>query len=115
MRQWGERLGIPVHIADWADAVKALGEPLVIATTPAGATDHLATAVPATPGALFDVLYEPWPTPLAAAWSGRGGSVVSGLDLLVHQAVLQVEQHTGHRPAPLKAMRAAGEAALAGR
>jgi shikimate dehydrogenase len=115
MRQWGERLGVPVRTADWADAAKALGEPLVVNTTPAGAADPLAGAVPDSPGALFDVLYDPWPTPLAAAWSARRGAVVSGLDLLVHQAVLQVEQHTGRAPAPLAAMRAAGEAALAGR
>lgn len=112
MRQWGERLGVAVRIADWADAAKALAEPLVIATTPAGAADHLADAVPAAPGALFDVLYDPWPTALAAAWAERGGPVVGGLDLLVHQAVLQIEQYTGRAPAPLSAMRAAGEAAL---
>ncbi|WP_405579128.1 shikimate dehydrogenase [Streptomyces sp. NBC_01190] len=113
MRQWGERLGVPVRTAEWTDAAKALGEPLVIATTPAGAADHLAGAVSAHPGMLFDVLYDPWPTPLAAAWSARGGAVTGGLDLLVHQAVLQVEQHTGRAPAPLPAIRAAGEAALA--
>jgi shikimate dehydrogenase len=115
MRQWGERLGVAVATADWADAAKALGEPLVVATTPAGAADHLAADVPERPGALFDVLYHPWPTPLAAAWAGRGGAVLGGLDLLVHQAVLQVEQHTGRTPAPLAAMRAAGEAALTAR
>ena len=37
-----------------------------------------------------------------------------GLDLLVHQAALQCEAFTGG-PAPLEAMRAAGEAALAAR
>jgi shikimate dehydrogenase len=115
MRQWGERLGVSVRAADWGDAAKALAEPLVVATTPAGAADHLADAVPDHPGTLFDVLYDPWPTPLAAAWSARGGRVTSGLDLLVHQAVLQVEQHTGRAPAPLPAMRAAGESALATR
>jgi shikimate dehydrogenase len=113
MRQWGERLGVAVRIAAWADAAAGLGAPLVVNTTPAGAADHLAAAVPAAPGTLFDVLYDPWPTPLAAAWTARGGRVTSGLDLLVHQAVLQVEQHTGRAPAPLPAMRAAGEAALA--
>lgn len=115
MRRWGERLGVPLRIADWTDAARAFDAPLVVATTPAGATDALAEAVPERPGALFDVLYHPWPTPLAAAWSARGGTVVSGLDLLVHQAVLQVEQMTGRSPAPLEAMRAAGEAALAER
>jgi shikimate dehydrogenase len=84
----------------------------VIATTPAGTTDGLAAAVPDAVGTLFDVLYEPWPTALAAAWSARGGAVVSGLDLLVHQAVQQVEQMTGRSPAPLAVMRKAGEQAL---
>ncbi|MGW7054626.1 shikimate dehydrogenase [Streptomyces sp. NPDC054887] len=113
MRQWGARLGVDVRVADWADAGRAFDAPLVVATTPAGTTDALAQAVPERPGTLFDVLYEPWPTALAAAWSARGGAVVGGLDLLVHQAVLQVQQHTGRSTAPLPVMRAAGEQALA--
>ncbi|UQX00279.1 shikimate dehydrogenase [Streptomyces sp. RerS4] len=115
MRAWGERLGVAVRTADWADAAEALSAPLVIATTPAGAADHLAASVPDAPGTLFDVLYDPWPTALAAAWSGRGGALVGGLDLLVHQAVLQVERMTGRTPGPLAAMRTAGERALAAR
>ncbi|WP_432028052.1 shikimate dehydrogenase [Streptomyces sp. 1222.5] len=115
MREWGERLDVDVRTADWADAAEALRAPLVIATTPAGTTDALATAVPERPTTLFDVLYDPWPTELAARWSMFGGAVVSGLDLLVHQAVLQVEQMTGRSPAPLEAMRHAGEKALAAR
>ncbi|MEV8306165.1 shikimate dehydrogenase [Streptomyces flavidovirens] len=113
MRQWGERLGVDVRVADWAQAHRAFDAPLVVATTPAGTTDALAEAVPDSPGTLFDVLYEPWPTALAAAWSARGGAVVGGLDLLVHQAVLQVRQMTGCATAPLAVMRAAGEHALA--
>ncbi|MFC4610928.1 shikimate dehydrogenase [Streptomyces maoxianensis] len=115
MRGWGNRLGVDVRIADWAEADVALRAPLVIATTPAGTTDALAAEVPERPGTLFDVLYEPWPTGLAARWSARGGAVVGGLDLLVHQAVLQVEQMTGRAPAPLEAMRRAGERALEAR
>ncbi|MFJ9645311.1 shikimate dehydrogenase [Streptomyces sp. NPDC101206] len=112
MLQWGERLGVPVRTEEWSHAAEALTAPLVIATTPAGATDKLVSAVPDAPGTLFDVLYEPWPTALAAAWSERGGRLLGGLDLLVHQAVLQVEQMTGCPAGPLAAMRAAGEAAL---
>lgn len=115
MRGWGERLGVAVRTAPWAEAAEALRAPLVIATTPAGAADALAKEVPERPGTLFDVLYEPWPTALAAAWSASGGTVVGGLDLLVHQAVLQVERMTGRAPAPLAAMRAAGETALGAR
>ncbi|MFE9391443.1 shikimate dehydrogenase [Streptomyces sp. NPDC006784] len=112
MRGWGERLGVAVRTADWARAAEGLGAPLVISTTPVGATDGLAAAAPAAGGTLFDVLYDPWPTALAAAWHGP---VLGGLDLLVHQAVLQVELMTGRGPAPLAAMRAAGEAELAAR
>ncbi|MFJ5532131.1 shikimate dehydrogenase [Streptomyces sp. NPDC093261] len=115
MRRWGERVGVDVRTADWSDAARALRAPLVVATTPAGTTDALASAVPERPATLFDVLYDPWPTALAARWSAYGGAVVSGLDLLVHQAVLQVEQMTGRSPAPVDAMRKAGEHALAAR
>ena len=110
-----EAVGTAVRIRDWSDAATAFEAELVIGTTPAGATDQFATAVPEQPGTLFDVLYHPWPTPLAAAWSERGGVVLGGLDLLVHQAVLQVELMIGRAPAPLAQMRAAGEAALADR
>lgn len=112
MRGWGERLKVPVRIADWADAAAVLDAPLVVATTPAGATDELAAAVPDAPGMLFDVLYDPWPTPLADAWQRAGGAVTGGLDLLLHQAAAQVEQMTGRAPAPLAAMREAGRTAL---
>ena len=90
----------------------------MLATTPGGATDALAADVPAGPGVLFDVAYHPWPTVLAAAWDKAGGQVVSGLELLIHQAVLQVELMTGS-PVPradvVLAMRHAGLAALAAR
>ena len=113
MRQWAERLDVTVRIAAWDDAEQALYAPLVVNTTPAGVTDTLARAVPERPTALFDVLYDPWPTVLAARWSAYGGAVVSGLDLLVHQAAAQVELMTGVERAPLAVMRAAGEAELA--
>jgi shikimate dehydrogenase len=115
MRGWGERLGVDVRTAPWESAARALDAPLVIATTPAGTADALAGVVPEGPGVLFDVLYDPWPTPLAAAWAAAGGTVLGGLDLLVHQAVLQVEQMTGRGPLAPDALRKAGETALAAR
>jgi shikimate dehydrogenase len=111
-------LGVAVVTRDWADAAAALAEPLVVATTPKGAADALVDAVPRTPGVLFDVVYDPWPTPLAAAWTAGGGQVVGGLELLVHQAALQVELMTGQAldlPPIVAVMRAAGEAVLAER
>jgi shikimate dehydrogenase len=114
MFEAGERLGVEVLVRPWEDAHKGLGAPLVVSTTPKGAADHLAERIPDPPGVLFDVVYDPWPTALAAAWTSAGGTVVGGLDLLVHQAVLQVDLMTG-KPGPLAEMRAAGESALAAR
>jgi shikimate dehydrogenase len=113
-----EQLGVPLVVRDWADAAAVADAPLVIATAPKGAVDELAVGLPGDLGTLFDVVYDPWPTPLAAAWAERGGQVLGGLDLLIHQAVLQVELMTGH-PVPraevVAAMRAAGLAELAKR
>ena len=75
---------------------------LLVSTVPAGAADGLAPHVGDLP-ALLDVVYDPWPTPLAAACRG---TVVSGASMLLHQAAAQVELMTG-LPAPLEAMRGA--------
>ncbi|GAA5018041.1 shikimate dehydrogenase [Kitasatospora paranensis] len=113
MKALAERLGLQLRTGAWERGAEALESRLTISTTPVGATDGFATGLPAEPGALFDVLYHPWPTALAAACAARGAVVLGGLDLLVHQAVLQFEAFTGVERGPLAAMRAAGEAALA--
>ena len=108
------RVGVlPPSVASFAEAGPRLGEAeLVVSTTPAGASDVLVADLPGrVGGVLFDVVYAPWPTVLAAAWSARGGVVVGGLELLVEQAALQVELMTGRMP-PVDVMRAAGLAAL---
>ncbi|MFE6508478.1 shikimate dehydrogenase [Nocardioides sp. NPDC057767] len=84
------------------------GVDAVVSTVPAKAqTPELVDRWASTP-VVFDVVYDPWPSPLLSV---APGVAVSGLDLLVHQAVLQFELFTG-RTAPLEAMRAAGEKAL---
>ena len=85
---------------------------VVVSTVPAGAQDPELVARCADVPVVFEVLYDPWPTPLAAA--RRDGVLVSGMDLLVHQAALQFELFTGIA-APLEAMRTAGLDALSGR
>ncbi|MCW2780820.1 MAG: shikimate dehydrogenase [Marmoricola sp.] len=88
---------------------------LVISTVPATAqTPELLARVAAVP-AVFEVVYYPWPTPLAAAARASGRVLVPGLDMLVGQAALQVSLMTGRDDIPVAAMRAAGEQALAER
>ncbi|MCH1867399.1 shikimate dehydrogenase [Nocardioides sp. CFH 31398] len=91
---------------------------LVVSTVPAAAQSEelVAACVVAAgaSGAVFEALYDPWPTPLARAAEATGAVLVSGFDLLVHQAALQLALFTGHA-APLGAMRDAGLAALATR
>jgi shikimate dehydrogenase len=109
------RLGIAVDLRPFSSGVRD-GD-LLISTVPAGAADIFAerAVVPgSSPAALLDVVYHPWPTPLALAVTKAGVPVASGFDLLLHQAARQVELMTGHQ-APLDAMRAAGEAALVAR
>jgi shikimate dehydrogenase len=88
---------------------------IVVSTVPAAAQTAEVLAVADEVPVVFEVVYDPWPTPLAAEAARSGRVLVSGLDLLVHQAVLQVRLMTG-RDAPLLAvLRQAGEAALATR
>lgn len=80
----------------------------VVSTVPAGALDGFAAESDPSGDVppLLDVVYAPWPTPLAAVYAGAGGVVVPGTAMLLHQAAAQVTLMTG-REAPLEAMRAA--------
>lgn len=96
------------------DASEPLSADIVVSTIPAGAqVPALLRRVAGVP-VVFEALYDPWPTPLAAAALASDRVLVGGLDLLVHQAALQHELFTGV-PAPLDVMREAGRAALEAR
>jgi shikimate dehydrogenase len=114
-----ERLGLTVRLRRFDDLKQGGGlvTDLLISTVPAGAADLLSERAlfsPTPPMAVMDVVYDPWPTPLAQAAAAAGAIVASGFALLLHQAAAQVELMTG-KPAPLEAMRAAGQAELASR
>ncbi|MGA8332496.1 MAG: shikimate dehydrogenase [Mycobacterium sp.] len=84
------------------DAVAVAG--VLVSTLPADVAAGYAEVFAGAP-VLLDAIYDPWPTPLAAAVAGAGGQVISGLQMLLHQAFAQVEQFTG-LPAPRAAMAA---------
>ena len=107
LRATAQRLGLELDIGPLDQAPTRLaGADLIISTLPKGAADPLAHAVLRPAAVVFDVVYDPWPTALATAASAAGCRVVSGLDLLLHQAAHQVRLMTGRLP-PLDAMRAA--------
>lgn len=97
-----------------AEAVESLRPAVVVSTIPAEAQAESVLRLARTAPVVFDVVYDPWPTPLARLVVEEGKTLVSGLDLLVHQAALQVTLMTGEE-APLEAMREAGERALRSR
>jgi shikimate dehydrogenase len=114
-----DRLGLKARLRPWADLADddAALPDLLISTVPAGAADDYSERIRLTrhaPPAVLDVVYHPWPTPLAQAAAAAGSLVASGYAMLLHQAAAQVELMTG-KPAPLEAMRAAGEQELARR
>ena len=128
LRQVAARLGVDVRLI-YLDAESGLADPgaagaatgpvrgrwrLLISTIPAVGAAAVAAQLEAgavRPDAVFDVIYDPWPTVLAETARAAGIVVISGYELLVNQAVGQFELMTG-KPAPVAAMRAAGLAEL---
>jgi len=103
-----------VEVRTIAD-VEVLAGDVVVSTVPASAQGPELLAAVADVPLVFDVVYDPWPTPLAAAAERTGRTVISGLDLLVAQAVNQVVAMTGRFDVPVGAMRRAAEEELAAR
>jgi shikimate dehydrogenase len=107
----GTRIGAPTRFCgldseELADEVAAAQ--VLVSTIPADVAARYAGTSAAVP-VLLGAVYDPWPTPLAAAVAATGGRVISGLQMLLHQAFAQVEQFTG-LPAPREAMTCALEA-----
>ncbi|CAH0147891.1 Shikimate dehydrogenase (NADP(+)) [Microbacterium oxydans] len=85
-------LGGHLQVAVTCDALSAPTTPvdLTIATLPSGTEldGDLAERLASDGGVLFDAAYAPWPSALASVWGDR--PVISGLGMLLHQAVRQI-------------------------
>ncbi|WP_447003184.1 shikimate dehydrogenase [Saccharothrix isguenensis] len=102
------RLGLALDTVTWDDAdfaALAASSDVLVSTVPPAATEPIAAALAEAP-TILDVIYHPWPTPLAYAVEKRGRTLATGLDMLLHQSFGQAEQFTG-LPAPREAMRTA--------
>ena len=81
-----------------------------MSTVPSAALEgHLSQLAKAP---VFDVIYDPWPTPLTVHAAADGFATVGGHIMLANQAYSQFEQFTGHT-APRQEMIAALNNALA--
>jgi shikimate dehydrogenase len=114
LRETAERLGMRPVITGGLFEQPLPDADLVISTLPGGAADPLSSTRWQPGTTVLDVVYARWPTPFAGAAQAAGCPVVSGLDVLLYQAVAQVELMTGY-PGPVEAMRTALAAAVAAR
>ncbi len=116
-REVAGRLGLTIRLTGLGPDEVSGAWQLLVSTVPGGVADGIAGLVAAgdlVAGAVFDVVYDPWPTALAASAAAAGATVISGFELLLHQAAGQFELMTG-RTAPVAVMRAAGLAEIARR
>ena len=100
VQEAADRLGVQLEQVSLAELPQNLverGHHPVVSTLPAHAADEWASQLSGLKGAsathrpvLLDVAYNPWPSVLASAWEANGGTVVSGLEMLLYQAVEQV-------------------------
>lgn len=124
-RSWAPQL----RAIAWADLDSQLdSSALVVNCTPVGmhsGTDPGAAEqcplsaaqldlLPAT-ATVYDLIYVPRPTALLTGADARGCRAIDGLEMLVQQGAAALRLWSGAAAVPVAAMRAAAEAALAGR
>ena len=113
-----ERLGLQLVGIEWADSHRVLEADAVVSALALPGTEALVEAweriaLPTSAQAVLDVLYAPSPPPLAALLRSRGIATADGLDMLVHQADMQLRSMLGIARAPVTEMFAAARAMVA--
>ena len=94
LRPLAVQLGVELDIRPWW--ARLPDADLAVSTVVSGAADTIAPSVVDTVPVIVDVIYDPWPTALATTAEAAGCTVINGRDLLVGQALLQIELMTGH-------------------
>ncbi len=93
----GNELGITIDSTTSIED-KFFATDVTINATPVGVADDLVANLGLARGVLLDVVYNPWPTKLATAWKAKGLTTIPGHQMLLNQAVRQVELFTGQIP-----------------
>jgi shikimate dehydrogenase len=95
LRGLSQSLDVELDVRPWGAQLPDAD--LVVSTVVSGAADTISRAVRDSARLIVDVIYHPWPTVLATTAERAGCTVVSGRDLLIGQALLQIELMTGRR------------------
>jgi shikimate dehydrogenase len=111
------RLGVSTVVVPWKDNARVLeADACVSALALDGARAVARTwqqrGVEASGTVLLDALYDPWPTPIAQVAQAAGAEVISGLEMLVHQADIQLRSMLGVQRAPVELRLAGARAAV---
>src|SRR5699024_8589772 len=120
LRELAAAAEVPVQVVDWDSSWQLLSaDALVSALATEGAEQVAARWTDRSdlprPGVFLDVLYDPWPAPLARVVTALGGEVADGLEMLAHQADMQVRSMLGVESAPVGQMLAAARQAVSDR
>lgn len=95
LRKFAAGLGLTAEVQLLSDALEPVD--LLASTIPTLATEPHARRWAECATTIFDVVYDPWPTPIGVAASALHRRALSGLDLLAGQAVDQFYWLTGQR------------------
>jgi shikimate dehydrogenase len=93
IRDLAKRLGIDVHTASFGESVDS--SDIVVSSLPSDAVLTSDAIECLEADLLFDVVYDPWPSALAKEWTARGLDSISGLHMLLWQAVRQARVFYG--------------------
>ena len=107
--------GLEMEFLSWTSPIEFSDYDLVVNTTPGDTASIFVDQVQSIESTFFEVLYNPFPTQLLNAWRKAGGLGIDGLDLLIHQAISQMEIFSARRierDAMAKMLRVVGEKAL---
>lgn len=86
---------IQIEYLPWEPTERINHADLVVNTAPGDASHIFLPSIQSPRGTLFEVLYNPWPTSLSQSWALSDQQVIDGLELLINQAVSQMEIFSG--------------------
>lgn len=108
-------VSLNINFIPWGSSFDFNKYNLIVNTTPGDTAAIFVNQILPADSTFFEVLYNPWPTTMLSKWREAGGYGIDGLELLIHQAISQVEifaSCTVDRAQVTKMLRVVGEKAL---